>query len=179
MNVTFDGFNPFCHHSENVSMTLRQMTVQVFYEKAFVSAVDSAANRSWSNAEHVPRMRTCSCGHCQIMPKATECICCQEIPEVSQKLEKIGECDQGNDKSSCITDTDALCAPDKFYGYPNDDMIDWFASFERIARANEWDAEKSGRMVSAFLRGPAGDHFEKIEEVDKTNFRVIKQLLID
>eukprot|EP00795_Rhopilema_esculentum_P007293 gene7293-12993_t len=72
-----------------------------------------------------------------------------------------------------------LMQPDKFYGYPNDDMIDWFASFERIARANEWDAEKSGRMVSAFLRGPAGDHFEKIEEVDKTNFRVIKQLLID
>ena len=56
---------------------------------------------------------------------------------------------------------------------------DWFASFERIARANEWDSEKSGRMVSAFLRGPAGDNFEKIEEVNKTNFRVIKQSLID
>eukprot|EP00795_Rhopilema_esculentum_P011048 gene11048-19899_t len=52
----------------------------------------------------------CSCGHCQIMPKANECICCQEIPEVSQKLEEIGECDQGNDRSSCITDTDALRA---------------------------------------------------------------------
>ena len=63
---------------------------------------------------------------------------------------------------------------DKFNGKPND-VIDWFASFERIARANELDAEKSGRMVSPFLRGPAGDHFEKIEEVDKTNLRVTRQ----
>ena len=39
--------------------------------------------------------------------------------------------------------------PDKFYGYPNDDCLDWFASFERIAHANEWDDAKCGCMVSA------------------------------
>ena len=69
--------------------------------------------------------------------------------------------------------------PDKFYGYPNDDCLDWFASFERIARANEWDDAKCGRMVSAYLRGPAGDHFEKIDARDKTNYGVIKNTIID
>ena len=44
------------------------------------------------------------------MSKAHECICCQEIPEDSQKLEEIDEWGQGNDRSSCITDTDALRA---------------------------------------------------------------------
>ena len=44
------------------------------------------------------------------MPKAHECICCQEIPEDSQKLEEIDEWGQWNDRSSCITDTDALRA---------------------------------------------------------------------
>ena len=69
--------------------------------------------------------------------------------------------------------------PDKFYGYPYDDCLDWFASFERIARANEWDDAKCGRMVSAYLRGPAGDHFEKIDARDKTNYEVIKNTIID
>ena len=69
--------------------------------------------------------------------------------------------------------------PDKFYGYPNDDVIDWFSSFERIARANEWSTDKCGRMISAYLRGPAGDHFEKIQEGDKSNYRAIKASLIE
>ena len=50
---------------------------------------------------------------------------------------------------------------DRFSGYPSDDVIDWFASFQRIARANEWDMPKCGKMVSAYLRGPAGDHLKK------------------
>eukprot|EP00794_Sanderia_malayensis_P014869 gene14869-16415_t len=45
-----------------------------------------------------------------------------------------------------------LVHPDRFYGYPNDDVIDWFASFERIARANKWDTAKCGRMVRTILR---------------------------
>ncbi len=69
--------------------------------------------------------------------------------------------------------------PEKFYGYPNDDVLDWFASFERIARANEWDGVKKGRMISAYLRGPAGDHFEKLNEEDKANFGIIKNSLIE
>ena len=69
--------------------------------------------------------------------------------------------------------------PDRFYGYPNDDCLDWFASFERIARANEWDDAKCGRMISAYLRGPAGDHFEKIDTRDKANHDVIKKINID
>ena len=54
-----------------------------------------------------------------------------------------------------------LVQPDKFYWYPNDDVIDWFASFERIARANEWDAKKSGRMVFCFSEGSCGRPFQK------------------
>ena len=69
--------------------------------------------------------------------------------------------------------------PENFYGYPNDDVIDWFSSFERIARANEWNGEKQGRMVSAYFSGPAGDHFEKIKERDKTNYAAVKKSLID
>ena len=69
--------------------------------------------------------------------------------------------------------------PDRFYGYPNDDVIDWFASFERIARANEWDMGKCGRIVSAYLRGPAGDHFEKIPDEQKSSFGAIKKSLIE
>ena len=52
-----------------------------------------------------------------------------------------------------------IVQPDRFYGYPNYDVIDWFASIERIARANEWDMSKCGCIVSAYLRRPAGDHF--------------------
>eukprot|EP00112_Aurelia_sp_Birch-Aquarium-sp1_P024431 Seg7724.1 transcript_id=Seg7724.1/GoldUCD/mRNA.D3Y31 product="hypothetical protein" protein_id=Seg7724.1/GoldUCD/D3Y31 len=62
--------------------------------------------------------------------------------------------------------------PDKFYGYPNDDVIDWFSSFERIARANEWNVTKQGRMISAYLRGPAADHFEKLDTRNKSNYAV-------
>ena len=69
--------------------------------------------------------------------------------------------------------------PDIFSGYPNDDVIDWFSSFERIARANEWSVEKCGRMISAYLRGPAGDHFEKIDEQNKCKYKTIKTSLIE
>ena len=69
--------------------------------------------------------------------------------------------------------------PDMFYGYPSNDVIDWFASFQRIARANEWDMPKCGRMVSAYLRGPAGDHFEKIPDEQKSSFAAIKKSLIE
>eukprot|EP00794_Sanderia_malayensis_P007624 gene7624-8464_t len=72
-----------------------------------------------------------------------------------------------------------LVHPDRFYGYPNDDVIDWFASFERIARANEWDTAKCGRMVSAYLRGPAGDHFEKVPEEEKADYEAVKKSLIE
>ena len=34
-------------------------------------------------------------------------------------------------------------------------------------------------MISAYLRGPAGDHFEKIDARDKTNYEVIKKSIID
>ncbi len=69
--------------------------------------------------------------------------------------------------------------PDKFYGYPNDDVLDWFCSFERIARANDWGTDKQGRMVSAYLRGPAGDHYEKVADGDKANYAVIKKSLTE
>ena len=69
--------------------------------------------------------------------------------------------------------------PDKFYGYPNDDVIDWFSSFERISRANEWTVTKQGRMISAYLRGPAADHFEKLDMRDKSNYGAIKDSLIE
>ena len=69
--------------------------------------------------------------------------------------------------------------PDRFYGCPNNDVIDWFASFERIARANEWDMSKWGRIVSAYLRGPAGDYFEEIPDEQKSSFRAIKKSLIE
>ena len=59
-------------------------------------------------------------------------------------------------------------------GIPMVSVIDWFESLERIARANEWDAEKSGRMFSSFLSGLAGDHLKKIEEADKTTFHVVR-----
>eukprot|EP00794_Sanderia_malayensis_P006335 gene6335-7061_t len=71
-----------------------------------------------------------------------------------------------------------LVHPDRFYGYPNEDVVDWFASFERIARANEWDTAKCGRMVSAYLRGPAGDHFEKVPEEEKADYEAVKRSLI-
>ena len=54
--------------------------------------------------------------------------------------------------------------------------MDWFASFERIASANEWDDAKCGKMVSAYLREPAGDHFEK---VDNEIIEFIQRAIID
>ena len=69
--------------------------------------------------------------------------------------------------------------PDKFYGYPNDDVIDWFSSFERIARSNQWSVEKCGSMILAYLRGPAGDDSEKIHEQNKRTYKTIKTSLID
>ena len=68
---------------------------------------------------------------------------------------------------------------DKFYGYPNDDVIDWLSAFERIARANEWCKGKCGRMVSAYLRGPAGDHFEKLPDGEKSKFNIIKKSMVN
>jgi len=87
--------------------------------------------------------------------------------------------DTSTSRSSDSASRQIYVHPDKFYGYPNDDCLDWFASFERIARANEWDDAKCGRMISAYLRGPAGDHFEKIDARDKTNYEVIKRSIID
>ena len=29
----------------------------------------------------------CLCGHCQLMPKAEECICCREVPGIKHLLE--------------------------------------------------------------------------------------------
>eukprot|EP00794_Sanderia_malayensis_P006332 gene6332-7058_t len=72
-----------------------------------------------------------------------------------------------------------LVHPDRFYGYPNEDVIDWFVSFERIARANEWDTAKCGRMVSAYLRRPTGDHFEKVPEEEKADYQAVKRSLIE
>ena len=69
--------------------------------------------------------------------------------------------------------------PDKFYGYPNDNVLDWFCAFEGIVRANEWGTEKQGKMVSAYLRGLAGDHYEKIADVDKSNYAFIKISLME
>ena len=68
----------------------------------------------------------------------------------------------GTGRTNVFVNRSIAVHPDKFYGYPNDDVIDWFSSFERISRANEWDVTKQGRMISAYLRGPAADHFEKI-----------------
>ena len=82
-------------------------------------------------------------------------------------------------RSDSVVSRQIYVHPDKFYGYPNDDCLDWFASFERIARANEWDDAKCGRMISAYLRGPAGDHFEKIDARDKSNYNIIKKSIID
>ncbi len=48
-----------------------------------------------------------------------------------------------------------------------------------IDRANKWDNGKKRRMISAYLRGSAGDHFEKINEDNKANFRIIKDSLIE
>lgn len=28
----------------------------------------------------------CSCNHCQAMPTSIECVCCQDVPQVLQKL---------------------------------------------------------------------------------------------
>ncbi len=33
--------------------------------------------------------------------------------------------------------TSFFVQPEKFYGYPNDDVLDWLASFERIARGKD------------------------------------------
>ena len=41
-------------------------------------------------------------------------------------------------KNDSVVSKSIYVHPDKFYGYPNDDCLDWFASFERIVRANEW-----------------------------------------
>ena len=82
-------------------------------------------------------------------------------------------------EQSVVSGSKLFVHPDKFYGYPNDDVIDWFSSFERIARANEWPVEKCRRMISAYLRGPAGDHFEKIDEQNKCNYKTIKTSLIE
>ena len=82
-------------------------------------------------------------------------------------------------RSDSVVSRQIYVHPDKCYGYPNDDCLDWFASFERIARANEWDDAKCGRMISAYLRGPAGDHFEKIDARDKSNYDIIKKSIID
>ena len=54
-----------------------------------------------------------------------------------------------------------------------------FSSFERISRANEWDVTKQGRMMSAYLKGPAADHFEKLDTREKSNYEAIKYLLIE
>ena len=87
--------------------------------------------------------------------------------------------DTSTQRSDPVVSRQIYVHPDKFYGYPNDDCLDWFASFERIARANEWDDAKCGRMISAYLRGPAGDHFEKIDARDKANYDVIKKSITD
>ena len=69
--------------------------------------------------------------------------------------------------------------PENFYGYLNDDVLDWFSAFERIARANEWNGAKCGKMVSAYFRGPAGYHFEKLADDEKSEYKTIKQSLIN
>jgi len=69
--------------------------------------------------------------------------------------------------------------PDKFYGYPNDDVINWFSSLKSIARANEWSNDKCWRMISAYLRSLVGDHFEKMQEGDKSNYRTTKACLTE
>ena len=86
---------------------------------------------------------------------------------------------QGTQGTVGYANRSVFVQPDRFCGYPSDDVIDWFASFERIARANEWDMTKCGRMVSAYLRGPAGDHFEKIPDEQKSSFAAIKKSLIE
>ena len=38
---------------------------------------------------------------------------------------------------------------------------------------------KQGRMISVYLRGPAADHFEKLDTRDKSNYGAIKDSLIE
>ena len=85
----------------------------------------------------------------------------------------------GTGRANVFVNKSIAVHPDKFYGYPNDDVIDWFSSFERIARANEWSLTKQGRMISAYLRGPAADHFEKLDTRNKSNYEAIKNSLIE
>ena len=99
----------------------------------------------------------------------------------TEENEASGSCDvhQGTQCTVGYASKSVFVQPDKFYGYPSDDVIDWFASIQRIARANEWDMPKCGRMVSAYLRGPAGDHFEKIPNEQKSSSAAIKKSLIE
>ena len=85
----------------------------------------------------------------------------------------------GTGRTNVFVNMSIAVHPDKFYGYPNDDVIDWFSSFERISRANEWDVTKQGRMISAYLRGPAADHFEKMDTREKSNYEAIKDSLME
>ena len=85
----------------------------------------------------------------------------------------------GNGRTNVFVNISIPVHPDKFYGYPNDDVIDWFSSFERVARANEWDVTKQGCMILVYLRGPAADHFEKLDRRDKLNYEAIKCSLIE
>ena len=44
------------------------------------------------------------------MPTARECVCCQDIQEVLQKLEEVSSDDEIQQAVTCITDTDAFAA---------------------------------------------------------------------
>ena len=79
--------------------------------------------------------------------------------------------DTSTSRSSDSVSRQIYVHPDKFYGYPNDDCLDWFASFERIARANEWDDAKCGRMISKhFILGLRPELMRRVTMADPKTF---------
>lgn len=45
----------------------------------------------------------CTCGNCQIMHRAVECVCCQEVAQIKAKLREAVEMDGLEEEPACIT----------------------------------------------------------------------------
>ncbi|CAG8742020.1 9403_t:CDS:1, partial [Racocetra persica] len=51
-----------------------------------------------------------------------------------------------------------------FYGTDDEDPFEWFAEFERAAKANNWTGDRRFHIASGYLKGIAADWYSENEK---------------
>ncbi len=71
----------------------------------------------------------------------------------------------------------SVVQPTKFFGEPGEDIEKWLKSFDRVAKANNWNSRRQCDILPAYLRDRAAEFYDELSPDDQGELDKLKQEL--